>query len=864
MVEPVSFGAWVRSRRRALDLTQAELASQVGCAAETIRKLEADARRPSKQLAMRLTEHMSASHEEREALVRSARAQRSERAAPRLSGTHLPALGPPHTVLIGREREFEAVVSLLHQPDERLIVLTGTGGVGKTRLALAVAAHFSEEAAHSVALVPLAPVASPELIVPAVAAAMGLVFGPGQDPKSQLCEHLRERHMLLVLDNFEHLMEGAALLTELLAQLPALRLLVTSRERLHVSEERVVLIEGLEYPIGELSGDPESYPALQLFLHNAGRGDARFSLSPGELTWALRLCRLVEGLPLAIELAASWVQVLSCREIAGELETNLDSLTARMRDVPERHRTIRAVFNHSWGLLPTQEQEVLRGLSVFRGGFGRLAASEVAGAELPHLAGLVDRSLLRAHSVAGDARRYDLHELIRQYACERLEASAEAEATRDRHLRFFVALAEEAEPHLVSAQQDVWFGRLETEHDNLRAALQWAIGSRQSELGLRLSGALWWFWWVRGHDREGRRWLEAALAVDEPRATPWRANAMHGAGWLSVRQRDYGHATWILEESLALARELGETRRIVTVLRDLGQTARLQGDHVRAIALFQESVAFGRQSGHGNGVATSLCSLGVTLHATGENARAKRALEEGLAILRESGDKVYMAWALNFLGRVENDRCDIPRAAACLEEALELFRDVLDKDGISYTLESVGGLAAAYGDGHCAAQLFGAAQALREAISSPMTLFDRSEYARYVDDARNLLDAAAFSSAWQDGCRTALSDAITLAHKMSRAVQAHGETRALLSQHATPTHPKVVAAGLTARELEVLRLIAGGLSNQQIAVRLVLSVRTVERHVANIYGKLGVSGRVARATATAFAIEHHLADPYPA
>ncbi len=864
MVGAVSFGAWVRSRRRALDLTQAELASQVGCAAETIRKIEAEARRPSRQLAVRLTQHMRAPNEEREALVRSARVRRSERAAPRLSGTHFPALRPPHTVLIGREREFEAVISLLHQPNERLIVLTGTGGVGKTRLALAVAAHCSEETAHGVALVPLASVASPELIVPAIAASVGLVFGPGQDPKTQLCEHLRGRHMLLVLDNFEHLMGGAALLTELLAQLPALRLLVTTRERLHLSEERVVLMEGLEYPIGVPSDDPESYPAVRLFLHSAGRGDADFSLPPGELTWALRLCRLVEGLPLAIELAASWIQVLSCLEIVRELETSLDSLTARMRDVPERHRTIRAVLNHSWGLLPTQEQNVLRGLSVFRGGFGRLAASEVAGAELSHLAGLMDRSLLRTHSVARDARRYDLHELIRQYACERLEASAEAVATRDRHLRFFVTLAEEAEPHLVSAQQDVWFGRLETEHDNLRAALQWAIQSRQSELALRLSGALWWFWWVRGHDREGRRWLDAALVADEPRATPWRAKAMHGTGWLAVRQRDYGYAAWILNESLALARELGDTGRIVTVLRDLGQTARLQDDHVRAIALFEESVAFGRQSGHGNGVATSLGSLGVTLHATGDNARAKLALEEGLAILRESGDKVYMAWTLNFLGRVEHDRCDLPSAAACLEEALELFRDVLDNDGIAYTLESVAGLAAAYGDGLCAARLFGAAQALREAISSPMALFDRSEYARYVANARDLVDAAEFASAWQDGCRTALSDAITLTHKMSREVQAHGETLARLSRHPTPTHPEAVAAGLTARELDVLRLIAGGLSNQQIADRLVLSVRTVERHVANIYGKLAVSGRVARATATAYAIEHHLVGPYPA
>ena len=375
------------------------------------------------------------------------------------------------------------------------------------------------------------------------------------------------------------------------------------------------------------------------------------------------------------------------------------------------------------------------------------------------LAALVDKSLVRR----GANNRYELHELVRQYAGEQLVAAGESEQTRDRHLRFYLQHAESMEQKLFGTEQEEALRTLEVEHDNLRAALQWALDCCNEEHALRLSGALWWFWWVRGHVSEGRGWLDAARALAEAAPMQAHAKVLHGAGWLAVQEREYGQAAAFLEQSLALAEELGDTPRVVAVIHDLGQAARLKGDLRRAVALFEQSATLGRELGDRHMIGWSLGNLGVVAHAEGDDGRAADLLEANLAVMQELGDKVYQAWYLGFLGRVAKAQGAYRQAAHRLGESLRLFSSTRDKDGIALTLEGYAGLAAAQGRAECAARLLGTAAALRETISSPMAPFDQPEYDRDVAAVRSQLDEALFATAWAEGQAMTLEQAIAYA-----------------------------------------------------------------------------------------------------
>ena len=497
----VSFGSWTKRRRRMLDLTQKELAQRAGCSIAALQKIERDERRPSRQLAERLADFLEVPPDQRTLLLKVARRERVIEALPPMPQPATPSNRTrsrseppiPPTPLVGRELELVEIARLLHDPQCRLLTLTGAGGIGKTRLALESARRLHETMCHGAFFVSLVGVSAPEFIVPAIADALGLGMSGSLNQMAQLLNYLREKQVLIVLDNFEHLLDGAELLSEILQHAPGVKLLVSSRELLHLQAEWVLEVHGLLVPQSATIEELEASSSTMLFLQRAQQVRVGFVLTDVERTAVLRICQLVQGLPLAIELAAAWVWTLSCREIAYEIERGLDFLAATARDMPERHRSITTVFDQSWKLLSSDEQRVLRQLSVFRGSFTRRAAERVAGTRLPLLSALVDKSLVQ-HSDE-HAGRFELHELIRQYAAVRLEENmAEEPENRERHSHYYLTLLEEQEPALRSRCQKETLTKLTADIDNLRVAWDFAISGESIDLLLRAAGPLYYFY----------------------------------------------------------------------------------------------------------------------------------------------------------------------------------------------------------------------------------------------------------------------------------------------------------------------------------------------------------------------------------
>lgn len=472
-------------------------------------------------------------------------------------------LPTPVTSFAGREVELARVRDLLSRPDCRLLTLSGTGGIGKTRLALRAAQELRRRYREGAYFVPLDALSSPELIPSKLAAALEMPLQGLDPPLAQVIRHLAKKQVLLLLDNFEHLLEGATLASDLLRKCPEIKLLVTSRERLDLKGEWVLPLEGLSYSKGDTPPETASdYEAVELFVSRAQKVNPGFFLSETELPYVLRICRLVEGMPLALEMAAVWVRAMPAEEIAAELETDLDLLSTTSRNARPRHQSVRAAFEHSWRLLSPTEQEVLRKLSVFRGGFQKEAAAYVADASIAVLAALVDKSLLR---LTPD-RRYDRHALLFQYTREKLAEDEEVYLeTQRKHTAYLLSLAETAETYRQGNGHTTWIKRLEREQANFRASLQWLNERNEIELSLRLTGALAWFWWQRGNFDEGRTWLEAAL-TRSPEATAARAQALNRAGLIAWSQTLYSSARLLQEECLSIRRALQDRSGVVLKL----------------------------------------------------------------------------------------------------------------------------------------------------------------------------------------------------------------------------------------------------------------------------------------------------------
>ncbi len=618
--------------------------------------------------------------------------------------TNLPA---QPTSLIGREQEVRTLRDLLLRADVRLVTLTGPGGVGKTRLALQGAAELLEDFADGIFFVNLAPVGEPTLVAATIAQTLGVKETGGQPLIECLTASLQERHVLLLLDNFEQVAEAAPLLATLVAEAPRLKLLVTSRAVLHLYGEYEFVVPPLAVPSPRQLPPLENlahYPAVRLFLARAQAVKPACTLTEENAPTIAAICHRLDGLPLAIELAAAQLKLFSPQALLTRLEHRLTMLTGGARDLPARQQTLRATIAWSHDLLATPEQTLFRRLAVFGGGWTLEAAAAVCNVDgdlpfdmLEGLAALVDQSLLWQVEQLDSEPRFTMLETIREYAMERLIASGEAEWLRRWHAQYYLALAERAEPELRGPQQLIWLDRLEAEHDNLRAALGWLLDVGEAAAGLRLAGSLWRFWHGRGYLSEGRVWLEGVLARASEQ-TPARAQALYGAGMLALYQSDLARAAQLYEESLVVCRELGDRTGIARALERIGWLTYDHGHYAQALTSFEESLVLFRELDDKHGIATSLHYMGEVIRAQGDYERAKTFFEESLALSRELKDKRGITLPLLSLGDVARFQGDYERARTFFEESLALSRELKDKHMTATSLRNLGAVTHLQGD----------------------------------------------------------------------------------------------------------------------------------------------------------------------
>src|SRR5918998_468874 len=773
--------------------------------------------------------------------------------APRIPERSLHNLPLQLSSFVGREKELAEVKRLLK--DNRLLTLTGSGGCGKTRLALAAAAELVDAFEDRVWLVELASLGDPSLVPQAVASTLGVREQPGRFLAGTLSDHLGSRKALLVLDNCEHLVEGCAELAEaLLRSCPKLRILTTSREALSIAGEIAWPVPSLTLPDLRRLPAVESLPryeATRLFLERAGAVRLAFALTEQNAPAVARICYRLDGIPLAIELAAARVKVLSVEEISSHLGDSFRLLAAGSRTAMPRQRTLHATMDWSHELLSQKERALFRRLSVFAGGFTLKAAESVCAGEdlernevLDLLSHLVDKSLV----IMWEDRtgtRYRLLETIRQYGKERLEEVGEAAHVRERHAGYYLAVAEEAEPALKGERQVPWLERLEREHENLRATMAWLLDRGESEEAARVGWALWLFWGIRTHLAEGRRSMERALSArgSVAMSASARAKALFVAGMMSNYQGDHLSAEPLVQESLRLFKELGDKLGTAYALSNAGYVALGRGRYQQAIAVIEDAADLFLEEGEKWGAAIELGFLAVAWRNQGDHERAKRLAERGLAISREIGERQATTSALYTLAILAQTEGEDERARDLFEEGLKLSAELGNEADVAHCLEGLASMYGAEGKIVRAARLWGAEETLLEKLEDAVYTYvpDRALHRNQVAAAGSQLDEAAWTAAWNEGRAMSLEQAVEYALEQEPAPESAA--------------PAPYPAGLSAREADVLRLVANGLTNAEVAEKLFLSPRTVDWHLGSIYRKLGLHSRT---EAARFASEHDL------
>jgi predicted ATPase/transcriptional regulator with XRE-family HTH domain len=831
MSDNISFGRQLKQLRKAHDLTQADLARRVGCAEVTIQKIETGALRPSRQIASRLADEFGLDSQERAAFVEAARTEglvvlspsTTALAAPTSSSPqrlthHLPI---PATPLIGRAAHAAAARHLLLRADTRLLTLLGPPGIGKTRLSIQVAADLAGAFADGVWFLALAPIGDPNLVAPTIAQALEIESRGDRPVVTQLKEYLRDRQILLVLDNVEQVVTGGPLIAELLTTAAGLKILATSRVALRVYGEREFPVPPLARPptnvrtlersnVQTLTAELAQYPAVELFVQRAQAIVPDFALTETNATAVAAICARLDGLPLAIELAAARSKIFSPEELLERLEDRspgapghgaaLQVLVSGARDMPERQQTLRAAIDWSYQLLSASEQALFARLGVFVGGWTLAAAEAVLRTEgrglsedtptsnlnpqssvLAGLESLLDSSLLQQELKASGQRRFSMLEMIREYAIERQAESGALEESRQQHATYFLMLADNADLELWGAEQRAWLDRLEAEHDNIRAALAWCLQELKTEneklknedhaqfpirheVGLHLAGSLTWFWHFRGYWGEGRRWLEALLEqsrdAQPPASAAARAKALFGAGALAWAQRDYEVARARLGECIALAQQAGDEWVRAHALGVLGLVAIYEGDSAAAVKPLAESLELFQHAEDPAGIALSQIRQGIVAETRGDWATAVDQFEQGLALFRGMGSQWGIATALANLGDAAQMQGDWQRSAALYRESLPYYYELGSKWYIANALVSLAYAAGKLGDWARAVRLLGAVETLLEAIGMLLHGIEGGAYDACRAGAYAHLDQASYAAAWTAGCAMTLEQAI--------------------------------------------------------------------------------------------------------
>jgi len=907
-------------------------------------------------------------------------------------------LPPQPTALIGREWELKNIGVLLERPNVRLVTLTGPGGTGKTRLALQAAAELLDQFRDGAFFVALAPIRDAALVAPTLAQTLSVKEASDRSIVERIKEYLSDRQMLLVIDNFEQVIDAALLVRELLDSAPELKILVTSRSALRLASEHEFAVPPLTLPDRAHLPAIERllhYESIQLFVERTQAIRPTFALDAENAAAVAEICHRLDGLPLAIELAAARSRLFAPLALLERLRRPLDLLTSGPRDAPTRHQTLRATIDWSYALLSPHEQAIFTQLAVFASGCTVAAAEAVCGDKatkrqgdketeqdrspclpvsvsvLDGLAALLEQNLLRLVEPAGEEPRLTMLEMIREYALDQLLASDQMPALRRRHAEYYLALAEQAATKLQGAEQGAWLRRLEADHENLRAALEWCRQT-EPELALRLACALWRFWEMHSHLSAGRAWLRDTLAANSGAPAALRAHAHHGAGLLANMQGDYpaataaleaahalftelgdreglaavacsmgfvvwfqgemaaaqaqltrsaelyraiGH-TWgtadalhylghvvldqgdtagasalfaeslelfritgdqrnialplkdigliaaeyqgdyataraLYEESLALSRAVNDTWHSSNTLRRLGVLARQQGDYTQAATLYTESLELWRQLGNQVNIAETLIFLGEVAYLQQNYAQATAFYQSSLALQRTIGNKREIAAVLHNLGKVAQYECDYERAAGLYTESLALNHELGYAPGLADCLVGLAAVAIRNGDPEHAARLLRAAGPHQGAMRSWGQPADCAHYEQTLAAARELLGERQFERVWDAAQNLTLEQAITAV----LVPEQHAKAVAVPQPAEAPAAPPSSTAELTARETAVLRLVAQGLTDAQVAERLVISPRTVNAHLRSIYSKLGVTTRTAAAH---FATTHQL------
>ncbi|MDQ4099335.1 MAG: tetratricopeptide repeat protein [Chloroflexota bacterium] len=773
---------------------------------------------------------------------------------------HFDALPRPLTSLVGREQDIAAVSALVGDHDVRIVTLLGPGGVGKTRLALRVAESVAASFANGVAFVALAPVTNPDFVLGAIAHALDVQESSERSVFDHVKALLQTSELLLLLDNFEHVLAAASVISDLLQSCPGVTAMVTSRAPLHLYGEHVYRVPLLTLPANDCpsSLDLIQSEATRLFLDRARAIRPDFGLTDDNAAVVSAICRRLDGLPLAIELAVARLSVLTPQAILDRLERRLPLLTGGRRDAPARQQTLRETIAWSYDLLSAPERRLFRRLAVFVGSFSLDAVEEGVRAqdhalgdengESPDassfevLASLVDKSLVQRIEGSDHQPRFGMLASIREFGLEQLDLEGETGEVHRRWLEWYVRLVGVAEPRLLSPDQGsprqaAWLERLDTEYDNLRAALGWAIDQGLGETALRLVSSLWPYWRICHHAREGKLWLERALALGGDAPEVLRGKALLGAGTLAWTQGNYEQAGPLIEEALRYLRTAGDLSSTGQALLTLARLAWDQGDTGRAGNRFREA----RAHFHGSIDSSweALCDHGLALVAfkQGDYDRAVSLFQQALSTWQAQGNSWGLACCVpGHLGDVARMQGDDERAASLYRESLALNHEHGDKENIAWLLIGLSNLAATGGQPELAARLLGVTQSLQESLDAPMRPDERADFTRATNLARSLVGEASFAAAYTAGRALTLdqgvAEALTVgvvARPIAHVSHGDGDARPLL----------------TSREGEVLRLLLDGYTDRQIADALLISPRTVSHHVASILAKVGAKSRTA-------------------